>query len=55
LRKEWNVLKETADFWVSRVKNKDGSYSILNVVGADEYAQHVEMTMHLRMLLLLSH
>ena len=43
LRKEWNVLKETADFWVSRVvKNTDGSYSILNVVGADEYAQHVD-------------
>lgn len=42
LKKEWNVLKETADFWVSRVvKNQDGSYSILNVVGADEYAQHV--------------
>jgi len=36
-------LKETADFWVSRVvKNTDGSYSILNVVGADEYAQHVD-------------
>ncbi|RDI52189.1 glycosyl hydrolase family 95 catalytic domain-containing protein [Flavobacterium glaciei] len=43
LKKEWNVLKETADFWVSRVvKNQDGSYSILNVVGADEYAQHVD-------------
>lgn len=43
LKKEWNVLKETADFWVSRVvKNRDGSYSILNVVGADEYAQHVD-------------
>ncbi|MFV8335385.1 glycosyl hydrolase family 95 catalytic domain-containing protein [Flavobacterium sp. RSP29] len=43
LRKEWAVLKETADFWVSRVvKNQDGSYSILNVVGADEYAQHVD-------------
>ena len=43
LRKEWNVLKETSDFWVSRVvKNNDGSYSILNVVGADEYAQHVD-------------
>ncbi len=43
LRKEWNVLKETADFWGSRVvKNKDNSYSILNVVGADEYAQHVD-------------
>ena len=43
LRKEWAVLKETADFWVSRViKNQDGSYSILNVVGADEYAQHID-------------
>lgn len=43
LKKEWDVLKETADFWVSRVvKNQDGSYSILNVVGADEYAQHVD-------------
>ncbi len=43
LRKEWAVLKETADFWVSRVvKNQDESYSILNVVGADEYAQHVD-------------
>jgi trehalose/maltose hydrolase-like predicted phosphorylase len=42
-KKEWNVLKETADFWVSRVvENQDGSYSILNVVGADEYAQHVD-------------
>lgn len=43
LRKEWAVLKETADFWVSRVvENPDGSFSILNVVGADEYAQHVD-------------
>lgn len=43
LQSEFKVLKETADFWVSRVvKNTDGSYSILNVVGADEYAQHVD-------------
>jgi trehalose/maltose hydrolase-like predicted phosphorylase len=43
LRENFKVLKETADFWVSRVtKNKDGSYSIKNVVGADEYAQHVD-------------
>ncbi len=43
LRSEYKVLKETADFWVTRVvKNQDGSYSILNVVGADEYAQHVD-------------
>jgi trehalose/maltose hydrolase-like predicted phosphorylase len=34
-------LKETADFWVSRVvENQDGSYSILNVV--ERYAQHVD-------------
>ncbi len=43
LRSEYKVLEATADFWVSRVvKNADGSYSILNVVGADEYAQHVD-------------
>ncbi|WP_254454481.1 glycoside hydrolase family 65 protein [Flavobacterium sp. M31R6] len=43
LKENYKVLKETADFWVSRViKNGDGSYSILNVVGADEYAQHVD-------------
>jgi len=43
LKKEWRVFKETADFWASRVeKNADGTYSILNVVGADEYAQHVD-------------
>ena len=43
LKKEWSVLKETANFWVSRVvENTDGTYSILNVVGADEYAQHVD-------------
>lgn len=43
LRENYKVLKETADFWVSRVdKNNDGSYSIKNVVGADEYAQHVD-------------
>lgn len=43
LKQEWKVFKETADFWASRVeKNSDGTYSILNVVGADEYAQHVD-------------
>lgn len=36
------LLKKTADFWVSRaVKNSDGTYSIKNVVGADEYAEGV--------------
>ncbi|MGL5111046.1 MAG: glycoside hydrolase family 65 protein, partial [Flavobacterium sp.] len=43
LRKEWEVLYQTADFWVSRaIENSDGSFSIQNVVGADEYAQHVD-------------
>jgi len=43
LKENFSILKETADFWCSRVtKNSDGSYSIENVVGADEYAQHVD-------------
>lgn len=43
LKTHYPLLKETADFWCSRViKNSDGSYSIDNVVGADEYAQHVD-------------
>lgn len=37
------MLKEIADYWVSRsVKNNDGSYSILNVVGANEFAPNVD-------------
>ncbi|MFT4786526.1 MAG: trehalose/maltose hydrolase-like predicted phosphorylase, partial [Cellvibrionaceae bacterium] len=47
--KEWlasrgyPVLKEVADFWVSRTDlNDDGSLSIRNVVGADEYAEGVD-------------
>jgi len=40
--KGYPVLKEVADFWVSRVtKNNDGSYSIKNVVGANEFAPNV--------------
>jgi len=36
------MLKEIADFWDSRsTKNKDGSYSIKNVVGANEFAPNV--------------
>lgn len=35
-------MKEAADFWVSRAeKNEDGTYSICNVVGANEYADGV--------------
>lgn len=47
--KEWLIergypmLKEIADYWVSRVsKNADGSYSIKNVVGANEFAANVD-------------
>lgn len=35
----WPLLRECAAFWTDRVSaNDDGSYSIRNVVGADEYA-----------------
>lgn len=37
------LMKAVADFWVSRAEqNEDGSYSIRNVVGADEYANGVD-------------
>ncbi len=37
------VIKEVADFWVSRAeKNADGSWSINNVVGANEFAPNVD-------------
>lgn len=44
LRSEgWPVLKAVADFWTSRAEqNADGSWSIINVVGADEYAEGVD-------------
>lgn len=39
----WPLLREVATFWVSRsTQNLDGSYSILNVVCADEYAEGVD-------------
>ncbi len=38
-RQGWPLLRECAAFWADRVtKNDDGSYSVRNVVGADEYA-----------------
>ena len=41
--KAFPLMKEVADFWVSRVeRNDDGSYSICNVVGADEYANGID-------------
>lgn len=37
------MLKEVADYWVSRVsKNQDNTYSIKNVVGANEDAPNVD-------------
>lgn len=43
LEKGYPMLKEVADFWVSRsVKNLDGTYSIKNVVGANEWAANID-------------
>ncbi len=39
----WSILKETADFWASRVeRNGPGKYDIKNVVAADEWAENVD-------------
>ncbi|MCA6450895.1 MAG: glycoside hydrolase family 65 protein [Chitinophagaceae bacterium] len=39
----WPILKETADFWASRVeRNGPGRYEIKNVVAADEWAENVD-------------
>lgn len=41
--KGYPLLKETADFWVSRVeRNGPGHYDIKNVVAADEWAENVD-------------
>ncbi|MEO5582471.1 MAG: glycoside hydrolase family 65 protein, partial [Saprospiraceae bacterium] len=41
--KGYPILKETADFWVSRVeRNGPGKYDIKNVVAADEWAENVD-------------
>lgn len=44
LRREgWPLLREVAEFWASRAeRNGDGTYSIRNVVCADEYAEGVD-------------
>jgi len=37
------MLKEVADFWISRVERTGpGRYEIKNVVGADEYAENID-------------
>ena len=39
----WPILKNTADFWASRVeRNGPGNYDIKNVVAADEWAENVD-------------
>nr|WP_314175414.1 glycosyl hydrolase family 65 protein [Streptomyces sp. DSM 40971] len=39
----WPVLKGIAEFWASRVhKNGDGSYSVKNIAGPDEYSNGVD-------------
>ncbi len=41
--KGYPILKEVADFWVSRVeKGPDGKYNINNVVAADEWAENID-------------
>ena len=41
--KGWPILKNTADFWASRVeRNGPGHYDINNVVAADEWAENVD-------------
>ena len=41
--KGWPILKETADFWASRVeRNGPGKYDIKNVVAADEWAENID-------------
>lgn len=41
--KGYPVMAAVADYWVSRAtKNPDGSYSIKNVVGANEFAPNVD-------------
>lgn len=43
VEKGYPMLKEVADYWVSRcVKNLDGTYSIKNVVGANEFAANID-------------
>jgi trehalose/maltose hydrolase-like predicted phosphorylase len=39
----WPLIKETADFWTSRVERKSpGNFEINNVVAADEWAENVD-------------
>src|SRR3954469_5817376 len=43
LRSRWSLLRGIAEFWAGRVTaNSDGSYSINNVAGPDEYSNGVD-------------
>jgi trehalose/maltose hydrolase-like predicted phosphorylase len=43
LRNHWTLLRGNAEFWAGRVtKNADGSYSVNNVAGPDEYSNGVD-------------
>jgi hypothetical glycosyl hydrolase len=36
------LLKETSRFWISRTTEKDGQLSINDVIGPDEYTEHID-------------
>ncbi|WP_223594370.1 glycoside hydrolase family 65 protein [Neobacillus bataviensis] len=36
------LLKETARFWISRAVEENGQLSIKNVIGPDEYTEHID-------------
>lgn len=41
--KGYPLMKKVAEFWISRAeRNTNGTYSIKNVVGADEYAENID-------------
>ncbi|MFD6464164.1 glycosyl hydrolase family 65 protein, partial [Streptomyces roseolus] len=41
--RSWPIMRDIAEFWASRVhRNSDGSYSILDVAGPDEYSNGVD-------------
>lgn len=37
-----SLLKETSRFWLSRAIEKDGQFSIKDVIGPDEYTEHID-------------
>ncbi|SDW02502.1 Kojibiose phosphorylase [Listeria ivanovii subsp. londoniensis] len=36
------MLLETAEFWISRAVNRNGRLEILDVIGPDEYTEHID-------------